>query len=340
VYVSGTSSVFVAHFARLAETISRRFEVGPTSFVVDVGSNDGTLLKQFQALGITKVLGIDPAAEIVRDANAGGVPTLESFFDPSVARQIRSSHGAADILCANNVFAHAEDLAGFAEGVRDLLGPQGVFVFEVSYLVDVIQKLLFDTIYHEHLAYHAVAPLVRFFERNGLRLFDAERVDSHGGSIRCYVCPAAASHTNTDRLAGLLRREQELGLFSPGVYREFKGRIEERGRQLRERLGPIVEQGQMVAGFGAPAKLTTLMYQFGLDHERISFIVDDSPLKQGRYTPGTHIPVLPPAALYERRPGWCVLFAWNFADAITKKHAAFTDAGGRFIVPLPELREI
>ncbi|HEY4188096.1 MAG TPA: class I SAM-dependent methyltransferase [Polyangia bacterium] len=339
VYVSGTSSVFVSHFARFAGDLAARFHLDATSFVVDVGSNDGTLLKQFQALGIGKVLGIDPALEIVKAAVVAGVPTREGFFTQTMADDIRACEGPADLLCANNVFAHAEDLSGFAGAVRAMLSDEGVFVFEVSYLADVIQDLLFDTIYHEHLAYHAVEPLVRFFDRLGLRLFDAERVGTHGGSIRCFVCPARASHVNTDRLAGLLKRERELGLFSPGVYQRFKDRISELGRQLRTRVDQLRSQGQRIAGYGAPAKLTTLMYEFGLDRNSIDFIVDDSAWKQGLYTPGTHIPVLRPDQLRGRQPGACIVFAWNFADSIMKKNTDYTEAGGRFIVPLPHLQE-
>lgn len=340
VYVSGTSSVFVAHFARFAKDMVARLGLDPTSFVVDVGSNDGTLLKQFQAIGVANVLGVDPAVEIVKEAVAAGVPTREGFFTAALAHEIRATQGPADLLCANNVFAHAEDLAGFAEAVRALLAGEGVFVFEVSYLVDVIQNLLFDTIYHEHLAYHALDPLVRFFEGLGLRLFDAERVSTHGGSIRCFVCQARARHVSTDRLAGLLRAERELGLFSPDVYARFKQRISDLGRQLRDRVTEVRAQGQRLAGYGAPAKLTTLMYEFGLDQNSIDFIVDDSTWKQGRYTPGTHIPVLAPAELLHRRPAWCVVFAWNFADSIVKKNAGYTAGGGRFIIPLPRLQEI
>lgn len=339
VYVSGTSPVFVAHFARLAADLKARFGLQSNSFMLDVGSNDGTLLKQFQSLGMRNVLGVDPAAGIVKEANKAGVPTIEGFFDGARARELRESRGPADLLCANNVFAHAEDLRGFAGAVRTLLSNDGVFVFEVSYLVDVVQKLLFDTIYHEHLAYHALTPLVRFFDSLGMRLFDAERVDTHGGSIRCFVSRREASHPKTDRLGQLLDLEGELRLFSTEVYAQFKQRIVARGHQLRERLAVIRKQGQRVAGFGAPAKLTTLMYEFQLGKDSIDFIVDDSSWKQGRYTPGTHIPVLATSALYERHPEWCVVFAWNFADPIIKKHVDYTNAGGRFIVPLPELRE-
>jgi SAM-dependent methyltransferase len=338
VYVSGTSPVFVAHFRDYAQAACERFGLGAGSFVVEVGSN--TLLKQFQALGVKDVLGVDPASEIVKEANAAGVPTLEAFFTPELAAELRTTRRPADLVCANNVFAHAENLGDFARGAAALLAPRGVFMFEVSYLADVVEKLLFDTIYHEHTSYHALAPLVRFFEGQGLRLFDAERVGTHGGSIRCFVCLAGASHENTKRLDDLLARERELGLESPETYGRFKQRIAERGASLRARLDEIRGRGQRVAGFGAPAKLTTLMHEFGLDRRSVDFIVDDSAWKQGRYTPGTHIPVVPSSELAARKPAYCVVFAWNFADSIVSKHAAYTQGGGHFIVPLPELREV
>jgi len=340
VYVSGTSAVFVAHFQRLAQSCVERFQLDANSVVVDVGSNDGTLLKQFQSLGLPKVLGVDPAIEIAKAAQAAGVPTLQAFFTPALAEEIRRDHGPAALVTANNVFAHAEDLTSFARGIGALLGPEGVFVFEVSYLVDVVEKLLFDTIYHEHLAYHAVGPLVRFFERLGLRLFDAERVDSHGGSLRCFVTHREASHLTAPRLEGLLAYERALGLFEPAVYARFKERITARGRELRAHLDAAKARGETVAGFGAPAKLTTLMYEFGLDAQDFAFIVDDSPWKQGLLTPGLHIPVVASSALLEKKPERCVIFAWNFADAIVAKQAAYLRGGGRFVVPLPELREI
>jgi hypothetical protein len=340
VYVSGTSAVFVAHFERLAKTCRERFGLDASSLVVDIGSNDGTLLKQFQALGLSKILGVDPAIQIAKEARAAGVPTLEGFFTPALAEEMRREHGPAALVTANNVFAHAEDLAGFTRGVSALLDAQGVFVFEVSYLVDVVEKLLFDTIYHEHLAYHAVGPLVSFFDRLGLRLFDAERVESHGGSIRCFVTHKGASHGNTARRDELLAHEREIGLFRPDTYARFKSRISARGAELRGNLAAARAQGHRIAGFGAPAKLTTLMYEFGLEQRDFVFIVDDSPWKQGLLTPGLHIPVVPSSALADKMPERCVIFAWNFADAIIAKHTAYLKGGGRFVVPLPELREI
>ena len=340
VYVSGTSPVFIAHFAEYAQTCCSRFGLAERSFVVEIGSNDGTLLKQFQNFGVKDVLGIDPATEIVKAAVTAGIPTLEAFFTTDLARELRTTRRAADLVCANNVFAHAEDLGDFARAAAALLGPDGVFVFEVSYLADVVEKLLFDTIYHEHTSYHALAPLVRFFEAQGMRLFDAERVNTHGGSIRCFASLASSSHPNTPRLAELLQKERELGLETPAVYQSFKQRIRERGEGLKQRLAEIRGRGERVAGFGAPAKLTTLMHEFGLDRQTIDFIVDDSAWKQGRFTPGTHIPVVASSELGARKPAWCVVFAWNFADSIVKKQAAYLAGGGHFIVPLPELREV
>ncbi len=339
-YVSGTSPVFVAHFRDYATAACARFGLGKGSFVVELGSNDGTLLRQFQLLGVSDVLGVDPATEIVKTANATGVPTLDAFFSTALARKLRNERRAADLVCANNVFAHAEDLADFASGAAALLGPEGVFVFEVSYLGDVVEKLLFDTIYHEHTSYHSLAPLVRFFETRGMRLFDAERVSTHGGSLRGFACLSSSRHAATPRLGELLETERTLGLDSPNVYAHFKARIRERGDRLKARLAEIRTRGEHVAGFGAPAKLTTLMHEFGLDRHGIDFIVDDSPWKQGRFTPGTHIPIVAPSELLARNPAACVVFAWNFADSIVQKHAAYTQSGGHFIIPLPELREL
>ena len=340
VYVSGTSPVFVEHFRRYASDTISRFDLDRSSLVIEVGSNDGTLLQQYRAQGVEKVLGIDPAVDIAKAAEAAGVPTIASFFTPDLAQRVRSDHGTATLACANNVFAHTEDIRGFAEGVRALLADEGVFVFEVSYLTDVIEKLLFDTIYHEHLAYHAVAPLARFFHSLDMRLFDAERIDSHGGSIRCFACKRPSSHLETGRLRELIASEERLGLFQSGVYGDFARRIDERGAVLRERLRSLRSAGKRIAGFGAPAKLTTLTYAFGIGSESIDFIVDDSPWKQGLYTPGTHIPVVTSASLYEQQPDYCVIFAWNFADTIIAKHAQYLERGGHFIVPLPHLREV
>jgi SAM-dependent methyltransferase len=337
VYVSGTSPVFVEHFRRYAQDMAQRFLPGDRAgFVVDIGSNDGTLLKAFAALK-HRVLGVDPATAIARQANAAGIPTLDRFFDPALAAEIRAAHGPADLVAANNVFAHADDLAGIAEGVRALLAPEGVFAFEVSYLGDVIGHLLFDTIYHEHLAYHAVAPLRRFLAAHGLRLIDVQRVDTHGGSIRGIAALAGSAHETAPSVAAMIAEEKAAGLDRPGTFRAFAEAVARRRDEFLALVGDLKRRGRRIAGYGAPAKATTLMYHFGIGREVVEFVVDDSPWKQGLYTPGLHVPVLAAEALYARKPDEAVILAWNFAGPIMAKHARFRDAGGHFIVPLPSL---
>ncbi len=334
VYVSGTSPVFVRHFQDYAADIIARLPPAPGALAVDIGSNDGTLLGFFKEAGL-RVLGIDPARDIARDASARGIETLPVFFTPDLAREIRAERGAAAVVTANNVFAHADDLAAMADGVRLLLADDGLFVFEVSYLADVYEKTLFDTIYHEHLAYHSVNPLSRFFPAHGLELIDARRIDSHGGSLRGIVQHVGGPRPVSPSVADLIAVEESMGLDQAETLKGFGARIDAVKRELSGHLTAFKADGKRIAGFGAPAKATTLLYHFGIGPDVIDFIVDDSPLKQGLFTPGMHIPVLSSAALYDRGPDYAILLAWNFAGPIMANHAAFRDRGGHFVVPLP-----
>jgi SAM-dependent methyltransferase len=339
VYVSGTSPVFVRHFDQYAADLIARFGLAAGSLAVDIGSNDGTLLAAF-ARGGMRVLGIDPAKEIARAATARGIETIADFFTPALAAAIRAERGPARMVTANNVFAHVDDLAGVARGVRDLLADDGLFAFEVSYLVDVTEKTLFDTIYHEHLAYHSVQPLIRFLDANGLELIEALRVDSHGGSLRGVAQLKGGSRPVGQSVADAVALERSLGLDRAETFHAFARHIEERKRQLGDLLRSLKADGKRIAGFGAPAKATTLLYHFGIGPDLIDFIIDDSPLKQGLFTPGMHIPVLPGTAIAERRPDYLVLLAWNFAQPIIAKNGAFREAGGRFIIPLPQVEVV
>jgi SAM-dependent methyltransferase len=336
VYVSGTSPAFVRHFESYAARLIEFARLRPGDLVVEIGSNDGTLLRFFQAAGM-KVLGVDPAREIARRATAAGIETLGWFFSPALAAEIVGKFGRARAVTANNVFAHVDDLAAVAEGVRTLLAPDGVFAFEVSYLADVFEHTLFDTIYHEHLDYHAVAPLVGFFRRHGLELVAVERVPSHGGSIRGLVRAAGAAARPDRSIADLVAHEQSLGILTEDGLRRFGARIDRVSDELTGLVRRLKADGKTLAGYGAPAKVTTLMHHFRLGADVIDFIVDDSPLKQGLYTPGLHVPVLPATAIVERRPDYLVIFAWNFAEPIIAKQRAFAERGGRFIVPLPDV---
>jgi len=338
-YVSGTSPVFVRHFADYAAAMVGRFGLAPGDLVVDVGSNDGTLLAAFKNYGLA-VLGIDPAAKIAAAATAAGIETWPGFFATAIAQRIVRERGAARAITANNVFAHIDDLGGIADAVRTLLAPDGVFAFEVSYLRDVYEQTLFDTIYHEHLAYHSVAPLTRFFARHGLALFAVERNPSHGGSVRGYVQRRGGPRAADGSVDALVADERKLGLDRAKTLLGFAARIDAIGRDLKALIAELKGEGKRLAGYAAPAKATTLMYHFGLGPAEIEFIVDDSPLKQGLYSPGLHVPVVPAAALAERRPDYLVILAWNFAAPIIAKCQAFAEAGGRFIVPLPTVRVV
>jgi hypothetical protein len=338
VYVSGTSPVFVEHFRKYAGEVLARQPKLSSGFAFEIGSNDGTLLRFFQQAG-WRVLGADPAKDIAQSATESGIPTLPIFFNAEAAREIREKHGTAHAILANNVFAHIDDLKSVALGVKELLSPQGFFVFEVSYLLDVIEKTLFDTIYHEHLCYHSLGPLVGFFHALDLEVFDAERVSSHGGSLRVYVQHKGAARSLTQNVAALLELEQEFGLYREETFRKFAHQIDALGRELNSRLKALKVAGKRIAAFGAPAKATTLMHHFKMGRELIDFIVDDSPLKQGLFAPGTHIPVCPSTELYSKLPDYSVVLAWNFADSIIAKNKKYQEQGGRFIVPLPQLKE-
>jgi len=337
VYVSGTSPVFVRHFEAYAGYVAERFRPPRGGLVMDIGSNDGTLLGFFQRAG-NRVIGIEPAQEISEASRRSGIPAITGFFTPELAAQIAGEHGPASVITANNVLAHIDDLDAVVRGIERLLAPEGVFVFEVSYLVDVLEKTLFDTIYHEHVDYHSVEPLVPFFARRGLELIEATRVDSHGGSLRGVVQRAGGPHAVGASVLDAIAHEQRMKLREESTFHAFDGHIRDLGVRLVRLLRELKSEGRRVAGFGAPAKATTLLYQLGIEPGMIDFIVDDSPLKQGRYSPGMHIPVVPAQALYERRPDYVLLLAWNFAQPIIAKHAAFREAGGRFIVPLPAVQ--
>jgi SAM-dependent methyltransferase len=338
VYVSGTSQVFVKHFEEYAAEVIRYVPLAPGDKVLDCGSNDGTLLSFFKKAGMD-VLGIDPARKIAEEATAKGIPTWPEFFDSKLAKRIRSEFGAVKVVTANNMFAHADGLPDILDGMASLLDPKGIFVFEVSYLLDVIERNLFDTIYHEHLSYHSVKPLVSFMQRHGLDLVRVQRVDSHGGSIRCYAAPAG-SRSIDPSVAEISALEEKAGLYETSTYTAYLERINQLGAELRSLIAKLRSEGAKVAGFGAPAKATTLMYQFGLTAQDLDYIIDDSPLKQGLYSPGRFVPVVDSSVLNDasRRPGYLVILAWNFAQPIIKKHQPYQQAGGKFIVPIPQLQ--
>ncbi len=336
IYFTSISKGLVEHFRGYAEEIIARASAERGSLVIDVGSNDGSLLRFFQERGM-RVLGVDPAREIAQTATRNGIDTIAAFFTPALAREIRVKQGAATIVTANNVFAHADDLGGMADGVRELLAPDGIFVFEVSYLVDIIDRCLFDTVYHEHLCYHSVAPLNSFFARHRMELIDVERLPNKGGSIRGTAQLAGGPRPTSPAVGELLALEEKRGLARPDAFREYALRVQGAKRDLHAFLDRIAAEGKTVAGFGASATVTTLIYHFDLGN-RLLFLVDDNTMRHGLYSPGHHIPVVGPEELYRRKPDYLVILAWQYAEPIMRNHRQFIEKGGGFVVPLPELK--
>jgi SAM-dependent methyltransferase len=333
-YVTETSPGLVEHFNRYCEDVCQRFPFSPGKLMVEMGSNAGVLLRYFQKKGF-KVLGVDPAREIARQATENGLETLPTFFNFELAKKIRAERGAASLFAANNVFAHSDDLGGMAKGIAHLLADDGVFVFEVSYLVDVVEKMLFDTVYHEHLSFHSVKPLQKFLKRYGLELIDVQRIAPKGGSIRCFAQRAGGPRPVEPSVKEILDYEVSHGFDKAETFREYGAKIANRRDQVLAILKTFKDKGQLIMGFGAAPATTTLTYQFELN-SLLAAIVDDNPRKQGRFSPGDHIPILPASALAERKPACVVILAWIYADRIIANNPQVAEWGGQFLVPLPE----
>lgn len=336
-YVTSSSMGLVEHYRNYADDVVSRLDLKLGSLVVDIGSNDGSLLSFFQGKGF-QVLGVDPARRIAEAATARGVCTLAEFFDNSIADSIRKNYGSASLVCANNVFAHADDLAEIVRGIHTLLAEDGVFVFEVSYLVDIVDNFVFDTVYHEHVSHHSIKPLAQFFEGLHMELFDVQRISSKGGSIRCFAQRKPGGVRKVAPIIGeLLELEEKRGFSEIDIYRNYAHEISLRKDDLTNLIDEVKAAGKTIAGYGASTTVTTLLWHFQLT-QKLEFLADDNALKQGLYSPGCHIPVLSSEELYVRRPDYVVILAWNYADAIIKRHQRFIDEGGKFVVPLPELR--
>ncbi len=336
-YCTSASIGLVEHFNKYAQAIVSGFNIPQGSLVVEIGSNDGSLLKAYKAKGM-RVVGVDPAKAIAARATAEGVKTLPEFFNYDIAQRVLDESGLAALICANNVFAHADNIADIVKGIRCLLAPDGVFVFEVSYVPDIIDNFVFDTIYHEHVSHHALIPLERFFNSFDMTLFDVQRVSTKGGSIRGFAQPMSTGKRPTSKpYLQMLEEESSKGIAHPEIYRAFYQDIEKRKQAVLVFLDNVIAQGKKVAAYGASTTTTTLLYHFELQ-TRIQFIVDDNPLKYHLFSPGAHIPVYPSDQLYSSQtPDIVVILAWQYSAAIMKRHTRFTDSGGKFLIPLPEM---
>jgi SAM-dependent methyltransferase len=337
IYVTSSSMGLVEHYRRYADEVVSQFDVKPGALALEIGSNDGSLLNFFKAKGL-KVLGVDPARRIAEEATARGVPTLPEFFGSKLAERLRKENGPATLIAANNVFAHADNLADIVRGIHTMLADDGVFIFEVSYLPDIVDRFLFDTVYHEHVSYHSIIPLAKFFEGLGMQLFDVQRIGSKGGSIRGFAQRAPEGRQAvTSRVTELIAEEKRRGFHQPAIYREYGAAIAARKAAVTKVVDEARAQGKTVAGYGASTTVTTLMWHFDLA-QKLEFLVDDNPLKHGLFAPKCHLPVLPSDELYTRRPDYVLILAWNFAEPIMKRHQRYISEGGTFVIPLPELK--
>jgi SAM-dependent methyltransferase len=336
IYTTASSPGLVDYFREYADSVVSRLRPAPGALCVDIGSNDGTLLSFFKARDL-RVLGIDPAEEIAREATERGIETIPAFFDRNVVSRLKAAKGPAKIITANNVFAHSDNLASMADGIRDFLAPDGVFICDVSYILDMVQNMIFDFIYHEHLSHHAVKPLERFFRKHGLHLFDVEHTPSKGGTLRCFVQLEGGPLPQQPGVESAIVREEERRLFSSSTYEAWGRRIASVGEQLGAMLDKSAALGRRLVGYGASATGTVLLYHFDLG-KRLQAIIDDNPRRQGRFSPGHGIPIVSSQILEGDEPTDVVVLAWRFAEMITQRNQEFLRKGGRLIVPLPELR--
>jgi len=337
-YSSGNSSGLVQHFREYADKIIDKYKPKKNSLVIDVGSNDGTLLGFFKDYGL-KVLGVDPAKEIAQKATLNGIKTLPEFMNAELSQSIKKKYGLAKIITANNAFAHMDDLIGMLESIKALMSPDGIFFFEVSYLLDVIQKVLLGTIFHEHHSYHSLKPLIKFMNRFNMEIIDVERVTIQGGSLIGTVQIIGGPHKVSTSVNKLIELETKEKLDQPETIKSFATKIKKLKNELGNILTNYKNQGKTIAGFGAARSGTTLITQMGIG-KLLDFIVDDSPEKQGKFTPGDHILVKSTNAIYEKKPDYLFILAWVHAKKIIENNKRYLDEGGHFIICFPEVRII
>ena len=336
-YFSGKTGL-VKHFSEYAEKVIKKNNLKSNSFIVDVGSNDGAFLQFFKNKGM-KVLGIDPAENLAQYANEQGIETLPKMFDLQLAQKIRTEYGPADLIAANNVFAHTDDLAGMASSVRTLLVKDGIFSFEVSYLPDVVDKMLLGTIFHEHLCYHTVKPLVSFLKRQGMELIMVERVSVQGGSIICTAQLLEGKREISSSVNELIQLEENLGIYQPEYLQAFSKKLETLKSEVIPLIQSIKEKGKTIAAFGAARGGTLLTYHFELG-KYLEYIVDDDPDKQNLYSPGYHLPVVPTSTLYEKKPNYVLILAWVHSKQIIENNQQFLENGGKLVTFFPEVKVI
>lgn len=335
-YYSSFSDSWVQHAKEFVELAVQRLGLDERSFVVEVASNDGYLLQHVVASGI-RCLGIEPSVNVGQEARNKGVPTTTAFLGPETGAAVRREHGPADLVVANNVYAHIPDVIGFTKGLRALVADDGWVCIEVQHLLTLIELNQYDTIYHEHFQYYTVASAIRALESGGLSLVDVQELGTHGGSIRLWAQPAEAAGPSTAAVHDVLARERAAGLLQESGYRDFAARVAGVRNDLLEFLIGAARRGEKVVGYGAPGKGNTLLNHCGIRPDLLAYTTDRNPYKQGRFTPGTRIPILPPEQIAKDRPDVVLVLPWNLRRELTEQLAYVADWGGRLAFPIPRL---
>ena len=337
-YFSSYSRAWLEHARGYVAMIQERLALDEASFVIELASYDGYLLRHFVERGVP-VLGIEPAANVARAAEEHGVPTRVEFFGRELGQQLAEEGRQADLIVGNNVLAQVPDLRSFVDGMKRALEPDGVITLEFPHLMQLIRQNQFDTIYHEHFSYFSLLTTQRLMEAHGLRVFDVEELWSHGGSLRIYATHAEhAGHPATERLGELARREREAGYLDLETYAGFEEQVRETKRKLLAFLIDVRRKGHSVAAYGAPGKGNTLLNYCGIRTDFVDYAVDRNPYKHGRFLPGTHIPIHPPERLEETRPDFILILPWNLKEEIMEQLEHAREWGARFVVPIPEVR--
>lgn len=336
-YFSSYSDSWLDHARTYCSAMVERFEIDESARVVEVASNDGYLLQFFKERGVS-VLGIEPAANVAEVAESKDIPTLVRFFGVQTANRLAERGKQADLLIANNVLAHVPDINDFVAGLRQALRPSGVLTIEFPHLLNLLAETQFDTIYHEHYSYLSLTTAERILKNHGLEVFDVEELSTHGGSLRLFACREDSGHAATTNPRRIMAAERKAGLNSIEIYRRFEARARAVRQDLCDFLAGIKRSGKSIAGYGAPAKGNTLLNYCGIGPELLPYTVDVSPHKQGRLLPGSRIPVLDPSVIAKRKPDYVLILPWNIKEEIVGKMKSIKKWGGRFVVPIPEVK--
>jgi len=335
-YFSSHSTSWLEHAKTYVDGMVERFGLKPERHhMIEVASNDGYLLQFAKARGI-RALGIEPCESVALAAREKGIDTRISFFGTSFAQGLAREGLHADLLTANNVLAHVPDINDFVGGVAAVLSPEGVATFEIQHLLKLMQRHQFDTIYHEHFSYLSLIAGQKIFEKAGLRVFDVEELETHGGSIRFFVCRKDASHAKTDRVAQVLKAELDYGLDSDRAYQAWGEAVKETKRALLDVLIDLKRQGKTIVGYGAPAKGVTLLNYCGIGRDFLDYTVDKAPSKIGRYFPGVRLPILAPETIFETKPDYILILPWNLKNEIKAQLRGAREWGAKFIIPVPD----